>query len=244
MAKPVGVHVRRREGKSKLTATPQEHDAPSDLRVVDGDAKHVKDLKPFRRQVRRHTPRNIAMIGDSLQEVGAARSIVIDERDEILAGAGTIEAAAERGIYKVRIIEADGSEIIAVRRRNLTEEQKTKLAIYDNRAADLAEYDLSALRDVLADPEIDRKKFFNDAEFRMIEDRELAADMREKSTKTEKETVPSIPAGYTTFSMVLSDEAASEIRATLEDIKTRNALDTMADALLALCKTYRRTIDG
>jgi hypothetical protein len=240
MAKQVGVHVRRREGKTKLTGTPRENDGPTDLEVIGPDQKHVKDLKPFRRQVRRHTPRNIAMIGDSLQEVGAARSIVIDERDEILAGAGTIEAAAERGIYKIRVVEADGSEIIAVRRTNLTEDQKTKLALYDNRAADLAEYDLAAVREVMSAPGMDRTKFFNDAEFRMIEDRELANDMRAAGKKTEQETVPSVPEGYTTLSMVLSDEAAAEIRTTLEDIKTKNALDTTAEALLALCRTYQR----
>src|SRR5688572_21528389 len=79
-------------------------------KLVVGETKHVKDLKPFRQQVRRHTPRNIAMIGDSIQEVGFGRSIFIDEKDEVLAGAGTIEAAAERGMTNVRIIETDGTE--------------------------------------------------------------------------------------------------------------------------------------
>ena len=38
------------------------------------------------------------MIADSLQVVGAARSIVIDEDGMVLAGNDTIEAAAEVGI--------------------------------------------------------------------------------------------------------------------------------------------------
>ena len=214
---------------------------PVDIPVRQAeDQRHVKDLKPFRHQVRRHTPRNIGMIGDSLQDVGAARSIVLDEDDEILAGAGTIEAAAERGILNVRVIESDGTEIIAVRRRGLTEDQKIRLALADNRAADLAEYDMAAMKGVLAMPNVDPGRFFNDAELRMIEDRELANEMRNTGKKTEKETVPTIPDGYTTFSLVLSDEASEEIRSTLDDIKVKNALDTAAEALLSLCKAYRR----
>jgi DNA modification methylase len=85
------------------------------------------------------------MVADALREVGAARSIVIDEDDVILAGNGVTEAAAEAGITKVRVIEADGNEIIAVRRRGLTEAQKRALAIYDNRTAELASWNYDQL---------------------------------------------------------------------------------------------------
>lgn len=46
--------------------------------------EHIKDLKPDRRNARKHNPRNIDMLTRSLQEVGAARSIVIDEDDNSL----------------------------------------------------------------------------------------------------------------------------------------------------------------
>jgi hypothetical protein len=81
------------------------------------------------------------MIEAALQEVGAARSIVIDEENNVLCGNGTIEAAGNVDITKLRIIDADGEEIVAVRRRGLTEEQKVKLALYDNRTAELAEWE-------------------------------------------------------------------------------------------------------
>ena len=55
-----------------------------------------------------------------LQEVGAARSIVIDEKGVVLAGNATIKAAGQAGLARVKVVDADGSEIIAVRRRNLT----------------------------------------------------------------------------------------------------------------------------
>jgi len=105
----------------------------------------LADLKPDPRNARKHNPRNIGMIVDSLHQVGAARSIVIDEDNVILAGNGVIEAAAEAGIMDVRIIEASGNEIIAVKRSGLTPEQKTKLALFDNRTPELAEWNIDVL---------------------------------------------------------------------------------------------------
>ena len=103
------------------------------------------------------------MVVDALHQVGAARSIVIDEDDVILAGNGVTEAAAEAGITKLRVIEASGDEIIAVRRRGLTAEQKRALAIYDNRTAELAEWDADQLQADLA-AGLDLKPWFSDEE--------------------------------------------------------------------------------
>lgn len=119
--------------KPKATASPQHH---------------IKELVPDPQNFRKHNPRNIGLIVDSLQSVGAARSIVIDEHDNILAGNGTVEAAGEAGITKLKIVEADGNEIVAVRRRGLTDEQKKKLALFDNRSSELATWDADLLKQI------------------------------------------------------------------------------------------------
>jgi len=106
---------------------------------------HIKQLVPDPANRRAHNPRNLGMVADALREVGAARSIVIDEDDVILAGNGVTEAAAEAGITKVRVVEASGDEIIAVRRSGLSAEQKRALAIYDNRTGELATWDFEQL---------------------------------------------------------------------------------------------------
>lgn len=107
--------------------------------MADGqNITHIAELTPDAANARRHNPRNIGMLAESLQEVGAARSIVIDEDGRILAGNGTVEAASQVGIERVRVIDADGEEIIAVRRTGLTEAQKTRLSLFDNRVAELA----------------------------------------------------------------------------------------------------------
>jgi len=119
--------------------------------ALDPTILHIKDLTPDAQNARAHTAKNLGMIADSLRAVGAARSIVIDEDGEVLAGNGLCEAAAEAGITRVQVVEADGNTIIAVRRRGLTPEQKRQLAIYDNRTAELAEWNVEMLRDFAAE---------------------------------------------------------------------------------------------
>jgi len=89
----------------------------------------LKDLIPDPSNRRTHSPRNLDMVRAALREVGAARSIVIDEHNVILAGNGVREAAGEAGLTKVTVIDAAGDELVAVRRSGLTDEQKRALAI-------------------------------------------------------------------------------------------------------------------
>lgn len=110
----------------------------------------IADLVADPENRRTHNARNLDMVAASLRHVGAARSIVIDEGDVVLAGNGVTAAAAQAGITRVRVIEADGDELIAVRRRGLTAEQKRALAIYDNRTAELAEWNAAQLGTDLA----------------------------------------------------------------------------------------------
>ena len=112
------------------------------------DESHISDLQYDPRNARKRTIRSSALIQSSLQEVGASRSIVIDEHNRILAGNGTIEAAGQIGIEKMIIVDADGETIVAVRRSGLTEQQKIKLALFDNRASDLSEWDADVLAEL------------------------------------------------------------------------------------------------
>jgi site-specific DNA-methyltransferase (adenine-specific) len=105
----------------------------------------INNLKSDHKNARRRTDRSSELIKESLQRYGAARSIVIDEDNRILAGNGTIEGAKAAGIKNVRIIETEGDEIIAVRRTGLSEDQKVGLALADNRTADLSEWDQEML---------------------------------------------------------------------------------------------------
>ena len=70
----------------------------------------------------------------SLKELGAGRSILIDKDGNIIAGNKTQLAAIKAGIKKVRVIESDGTELIAVKRTDveIDSKQGRELALADN----------------------------------------------------------------------------------------------------------------
>ena len=127
------------------------------------------------------------MIVDALHQVGAARSIVIDEDGQVLAGNGVVDAAAEAGLHRVRVVDADGETLVAVRRRGLTRAQKRQLAIYDNRSAELATWDTDQLR-VDFEAGEDLSAFFVEAEL----DQLLGTPVTLASGKTDPEALPAL----------------------------------------------------
>lgn len=114
-------------------------------------------IKIDKRNYRRHNDANKKVIRKSLEELGAGRSIVIDKEGEIIAGNGVYEQAEKLGL-KTRVIETDGSELVVVKRTDLAtdDERRKKLALADNAASDMSDWDEELLRedwnaDVLAD---------------------------------------------------------------------------------------------
>jgi hypothetical protein len=101
----------------------------------------VSDLTPDRKNRRSRTERGAKMLAESLDQLGAARSIVIDENNEVLAGNGVLDAAIEVGITNLQIVDADGKTLVAVRRSGLSPDEKRALALYDNRTGELAEWE-------------------------------------------------------------------------------------------------------
>jgi hypothetical protein len=146
----------------------------------------LKDLKPDPRNARRRTDRSASLIAKSLEQFGAARSIVIDEEGRILAGNGTVEGAKAAGISKLRIIETDGDELVAVRRTGLTEEQKVGLAIADNRSSDLSDWDNEMLQELSQEQNLE-PWFTSDELAKLFGDKDeddLADDQTDQLTET------------------------------------------------------------
>ena len=114
----------------------------------------LNDLKSDHKNARKRTDRSATLIKNSLEKFGAARSIVIDEENRILAGNGTVEGAKKAGLSNVRVIETDGNEIIAVKRTGLSEDEKVGLALADNRSSDLSEWDNDMLQQLSEEHDI------------------------------------------------------------------------------------------
>ena len=114
----------------------------------------LNDLKHDHKNARKRTNQSATLIEESLKRYGAARSIVIDEENRILAGNGTIEGAKAAGIKNLRVIETDGTEIIAVKRTGLSEEEKVGLALADNRTSDLSDWNADMLKQLSEEQDI------------------------------------------------------------------------------------------
>ena len=117
----------------------------------------MDEIKFDKRNYRLHNDENKRVIKKSLKELGAGRSIVIDNEGEIIAGNGVYEQAKKLGI-KTKIVETDGSELVVVKRTDLAtgDDKRKKLALADNAASDTSEWADELLREdwtpeVLAD---------------------------------------------------------------------------------------------
>ena len=148
----------------------------------------INDLHNDPKNARKRTDRSSKLIKQSLEQYGAARSIVIDENNRILAGNGTIAGAKAAGIKNLKIIEANGDEIIAVKRSNLTEDQKVGLAIADNRTGDLSEWDIDMLEQL--SKEHDLNDFFDKKE---LDDILSKKEILPTEGLTDSDDVPDVP---------------------------------------------------
>ena len=194
----------------------------------------LKDLKHDHKNARRRTDRSSRLIAESLKRYGAARSIVIDEENRILAGNGTIEGAKAAGIKNVRVIETDGTEIIAVKRVGLTEDEKIGLALADNRTSDLSEWDGAMLHQISEEHDI--STWFDKEELDElfgIED-----TINEDSPYTNKTTAPIYePSGTQHKPEHLYDSLKTN--QLIADIQTADIPDDIKDFLISAA--YRHT---
>jgi DNA modification methylase len=104
----------------------------------------ISTLKLDPSNVRRHPARQLEAIKASLTRFGQQKPIVIDARGVVIAGNGTLEAALLLGWTHIAAVQStlDGVERISY-------------AIADNRTAELAEWDLPALGQLLGSLDAD-----------------------------------------------------------------------------------------
>lgn len=88
--------------------------------------------------LRKHGERNIDAIVASLRKFGQQHPIVIDNKGIILSGNGRYMAAVKLGWHEIKVVESD-----------LTGSSATAYAIADNRTAELADWDTTALAETL-----------------------------------------------------------------------------------------------
>lgn len=102
------------------------------------------NIKFDEKNYRLHDEKNKAVIKKSVDELGAGRSILIDKDGKIIAGNGVFE---QWGARPVKVIETDGSELVVVKRKDLSsnDPKRQQLAFADNHSSDLSEWNKELL---------------------------------------------------------------------------------------------------
>lgn len=100
----------------------------------------LTDLQSDDHNANQGTPRGRYALNDSLRDLGAGRSILLDKHGKIIAGNKTRDGALEVGMEDVIIVPTDGTKIVAVQRTDLdldADPKARQLALADNRVAEL-----------------------------------------------------------------------------------------------------------
>lgn len=104
-------------------------------RALDVEVLAIGSLKPYARNPRMHSEKQINQIANSIREFGFTNPVLIGPDLGVIAGHGRIEAAKLLGIVEVPTIRLD----------HMTEAQKRAYVIADNRVAENAGWDRELL---------------------------------------------------------------------------------------------------
>ena len=98
----------------------------------------LTDYKPLIRNPNKGTQRGAGILEQSVRELGAGRSILVDKNGIILAGNHAQEAFVNAGMDDVIEVQTDGKQIVVVKRTDLDAESSAgkKMAIMDNRTSE------------------------------------------------------------------------------------------------------------
>lgn len=107
--------------------------------MMDTVKKLLSDLHPHERNVRRHNRRQISEMIKAINSYGVIRPIVVDENNTILCGHGLYEALLEKG--------EDSADCLVM--SGLSEKQKKKLMLADNKIYDLGTSDFEVIDELL-----------------------------------------------------------------------------------------------
>lgn len=128
-----------------------EQPSPSTMFAPSYKIQSIDGLKPYERNARTHNKAQVKQIAASIKEFGFTNPIIVDEKGQVIAGHGRLEAATQLKLTEVPTIVVSG----------LSDNQRRALVLADNKLAlnagwdnDLLKGELLALKDAKFDLEL------------------------------------------------------------------------------------------
>lgn len=136
--------------------------------------KNIKELKPYKKNAKKHSKEQVEQIANSIKEFGFTQPVIIDKNNCVVAGHGRILGAKKAGLKQVPTVTLE----------ELTEEQIKAYRLVDNKLNE-SEWDYSLLDEELEDliDDIDMDLFGFDTD---MSDEELDEVMKEVKFKTKE----------------------------------------------------------
>lgn len=128
--------------------------------------RRLEDFVIDNRNANKHSPRGMSALETSLRTYGAARSIVVDRNNKVIAGNATLETAVDIGLEGAIVVPTDGKQLVVVQRTDIDLDSPAGrgLAVSDNRVAELdLSWDADVLKE-LASEGVDLAALWNDDE--------------------------------------------------------------------------------
>lgn len=128
-----------------ITNVSHKHVASPDLGLKI-ERRKISEIKPAKRSARNHSKKKINNLSAGIERYGYIDPIIIDENDRVIAGHARLAAAKKIGMDWIEVIKIS----------HLSETEKKAFAIFNNRIAELSEWDFGVLKleydDIEADP--------------------------------------------------------------------------------------------
>ena len=133
----------------------------------------VSELRPYKNNPR-YNDDAVDVVAESIKQVGYIAPIIVDENHEILAG-----HTRHKALYKL----VGDVPVDCIVLRGLTEEQKRKFRLLDNKTAEYAEWDLEKLLDELDGLDFGNFDFFAEEIEKMTKETIKKSEPKEKKGK-------------------------------------------------------------
>ena len=198
--------------------------------------RSVQELIPYERNPKIHSEQQISQIAESIREWGWTVPVVIDEKDNLLAGHGRLYAAQSLGINEVPCVVAT----------DWTEEQKKAYIIADNKVQENSSWDFSLLSaeiQNLSDQGFNLDKLgLSEADINFLgnlsPDEEFKFDYDPPEINESDSAVNDSPSktteGYVEFAVVLEEADKKRLMSEINQVKSDHQIESTADALMVI----------